>query len=70
MRLHEGCGTRTRSRLRLGVDVATVTEVDLLEDPVVDPTQALPAGALAAGDVLDLDLHPFQLLTLRLRPRS
>ncbi len=65
VRLYEAAGARSATRLTLGRAATSVGEVDLLEDPVVEPTQALPAGALGAGSAVDLALRPFQILTLR-----
>ncbi|MBK7820809.1 MAG: alpha-mannosidase [Tessaracoccus sp.] len=65
VRLHEAAGARSATTLTLGRDAASVQEVDLLEDPVAEPTQALPADGLASGAAVGLALRPFQILTLR-----
>ncbi|MHA7861746.1 alpha-mannosidase [Tessaracoccus sp. Y36] len=65
VRLHEAAGARSRLTLDLALPAATITEVDLLEAPVEEATQQLPAGA--AADPVTLRLHPFQILTLRVR---
>ncbi|RMB59893.1 alpha-mannosidase [Tessaracoccus antarcticus] len=67
VRLHEAAGASSRVDLRLGVDTASVTEVDLLEDDVDQPTQTLPENAVPAGSPVRLTLRPFQILTLRYR---
>ena len=61
VRLYEAYGSRARGRLTAGFDVTDVVETDLLERPV-DP------AALRAvdGPVAELELRPFQLVTLRL----
>ena len=65
VRLHEARGTHSRVALRLPWAATAVTETDLLEKPLPEPTQTLP-GRADVGDDLVLDLHPFQLLTLRI----
>jgi alpha-mannosidase len=70
VRLYEAHGGRARGRLRTAFAVHAVTETDLLERPLAD------AGALRTkpddlGDDIDLELRPFQIVTLRLsRPPS
>ena len=61
VRLYEAYGSRARGRLTAGFDVTDVVETDLLERPV-DP------AALRAvdGPVAELELRPFQIVTLRL----
>uniref|UniRef100_UPI0025D32FCF alpha-mannosidase n=1 Tax=uncultured Microbacterium sp. TaxID=191216 RepID=UPI0025D32FCF len=61
VRLYEALGERTQARLEAGFDVARVSETDLLERDV-------DAAAVTAvqGGVVDLELRPFQLVTLRL----
>ncbi len=70
VRLHEAAGARSRAALELSCEFAGVTEVDLLEEAVRDPSQALPNGAVgpggSAGGSVGLMLSPFQILTLRL----
>ncbi|SHJ82572.1 alpha-mannosidase [Tessaracoccus bendigoensis DSM 12906] len=65
VRLHEAAGARSRTELTLGRAAASVTEVDLLEEPVAEQTQALPDGAVGEGGTVGLALRPFQILTLR-----
>ncbi|MEO7588277.1 MAG: glycoside hydrolase family 38 C-terminal domain-containing protein [Arachnia sp.] len=67
VRLHEAAGASSRVDLNVGIVAASVTEVDLLEDAVADPTQTLPESAVRAGDGVRLALRPFQILTLRFR---
>ena len=68
VRLYESFGGRARVRLRLGFAAETVSETDLLEHPV-EP-QALGRFELdASGGTVALAVHPFQVVTLRLRPR-
>ncbi|WP_040283859.1 alpha-mannosidase [Tessaracoccus massiliensis] len=67
VRLHEAAGARSRVRLTVPEPVAAVTEVNLLEHAVDEPTQNLPAAG--ASDV-ELRLRPFQILTLRIRTTS
>ena len=52
-------------RLLLDVD-GRPREVDLLEEPVREATQQLPAN-ISGG--VDLTLRPFQILTLRVSMR-
>ena len=66
VRLHEAAGAHSRAVLEPSYEVARVTEVDLLEEAVSEPSQTLPSGAVAGGSI-DLALGPFQILTLRLR---
>jgi len=61
VRLYEALGQRVHARLAAGFEVAGVVETDLLE-------RAIDAAAVSAvsGGVVELDLRPFQLVTLRL----
>ena len=61
VRLYEAYGSRARGRLTVGFDVTGVVETDLLERPVA-------AAALRAveGPYAELELRPFQIVTLRL----
>ena len=62
LRVYESLGGRARARLRASFPLAGVEVVDLLERPLAEPQPALdPDGSLP------LALHPFQVLTLRLR---
>ena len=61
VRLYEAYGSRARGRLTAGFDLTGVVETDLLERPV-DPV-ALRA---VEGPCVELELRPFQLVTLRL----
>jgi alpha-mannosidase len=64
VRLYEAHGTRARGVLRTGFPWTTVTETDLLE-------RATHHGAVVAvdDDAVRLELRPFQVVTLRIRPR-
>jgi alpha-mannosidase len=61
VRLYEALGERTQARLEAGFDVTRVSETDLLE-------RDLEAAAVTAvqGGIVDLELRPFHLVTLRL----
>ncbi|QPL05956.1 MULTISPECIES: alpha-mannosidase [Actinomyces] len=65
VRLHEDAGARSLVDLYLGCKAECLQEVDLLEDPVDEPTQDLPTGPVAAQCPVRLTLHPFQILTLK-----
>ncbi|WP_150958547.1 alpha-mannosidase [Microbacterium testaceum] len=62
VRLYEALGQRVHARLEAGFEVTGVTETDLLERQV-------DAAAVSdvTGGVVELDLRPFQLVTLRLK---
>jgi len=60
LRVYESQGQRSKSRLRLGVDAARVSICDLHERPIAEGP---PIGVSDRG--LELDLRPFQILTLR-----
>ena len=62
LRVYESLGGRARARLRASFPLAGVEVVDLLERPLPD---VRPAPEVDGW--LPLDLHPFQVLTLRLR---
>ncbi|MET7478401.1 glycoside hydrolase family 38 C-terminal domain-containing protein [Streptomyces sp. NPDC005648] len=64
VRLYEAGGVRARATLTPGFPLATATVTDLLERPSDDPT-----SHETVGGVVRLTLRPFQILTLRLRPR-
>ena len=59
VRLHERLGGRHKSRLRLGVEVASATACDLLERPREELT-------VRQKQEVELSLRPFQILTVRL----
>jgi alpha-mannosidase len=65
VRLYEAHGGRARARLRAAFPVAAVTETDLLERPL--PTTRALIGDRATDEAM-LELRPFQIVTLRLRP--
>lgn len=69
VRLYEALGARTDTALDLRVDAASVEQVDLRERPLSDP--ALTARHFAwSGGTVSLGLRPFQVVTLRVRPRG
>jgi alpha-mannosidase len=71
LRLYESLGGRRRVALRPAFGYASVTEVDLLEDPdsaSLEGRRALVHVPDAAGDGIRLEMRPFQIVTLRLRP--
>nr|WP_300141560.1 glycoside hydrolase family 38 C-terminal domain-containing protein [Propionicimonas sp.] len=66
VRLYEAHGRRTSGVVTPGFDVASVVVTDLLERPL-DP----PAGVRPGTAATQLDLRPFQLVTLRFaRPEA
>jgi alpha-mannosidase len=67
VRLYEAWGGRRRTRLKVAVPVAQAQRADVLEQPQPDgdvPFVVEPAGAT----VLDLELRPFEIVTLLLTP--
>ncbi|MFB6715210.1 alpha-mannosidase [Streptomyces sp. NPDC056358] len=68
VRLYEAHGGRARTVLTAGFPLASAAETDLLER-ALDPRENVDAVQADGGRVL-LALRPFQILTLRLRPRS
>ena len=68
VRCYESAGGRATTRLSFGFGVAAARTVDARERTVdgsrslLDPDEARPAG------VVDLELRPFQIVTLRLQP--
>ncbi|HLL63788.1 MAG TPA: glycoside hydrolase family 38 C-terminal domain-containing protein [Propionibacteriaceae bacterium] len=65
VRLYEAYGGRARGRLHPSFAVSTVIETGVLERPLEDAT-ALRTAADAVADGIDLELRPFQIVTLRL----
>ncbi|MFI7504024.1 alpha-mannosidase [Streptomyces sp. NPDC049687] len=65
VRLYEAHGVRARALLTPGFPLASAGSTDLLERPLHDP-----ASHEAADGGVRLTLRPFQILTLRLRPRT
>jgi len=63
VRLYESLGGRADARVRAGFDVVTATVTDLLERPFPDGARRVDDG------MVDLDLRPFQIVTLRLARR-
>jgi alpha-mannosidase len=62
VRLYEALGARARARLELGFPAASVGVTDLLERPLPDAEGHAP---VVDGGGVDLELRPFQILTLR-----
>lgn len=62
VRLYEALGQRVHARLEAGFEVTGVIETDLLEREV---DAAAVSGV--SGGAVELDLRPFQLVTLRLK---
>jgi alpha-mannosidase len=72
VRLYESLGARAAARLTASFDLAGAVEADLLERPL-DAGGDQPGGAVgavAADNSVTLGLRPFQIVTVRLRPRS
>ncbi len=61
VRLHEALRTTTRCRLRAGFPFTRASETDLLENS--------PRPLAVHEAAVDLDFRPFEIKTLRLRPR-
>lgn len=59
VRLYESLGQRSAGTVTANFPVQGIRAVDLLERPVQEP------GVECAGNVVDLKLRPFQLVTLR-----
>ncbi|MGI8880013.1 MAG: glycosyl hydrolase-related protein, partial [Jatrophihabitans sp.] len=61
VRMYESLGGRARVRVVADFTAAAWTETDLLEDPIEpDATEGCAPG--------EVRLHPFQIVTLRVRP--
>ncbi len=60
VRLYESLGGRARTTVTAATAVGSVAATDLLERP-------LPEGGASEGPSIDLELSPFQLVTLRFR---
>jgi alpha-mannosidase len=60
LRLYEAHGARGRAQLTLGVEAATVTRANLLEDPQGDDVPVIDS-------VIELDYRPFEIVTLLVR---
>jgi alpha-mannosidase len=58
VRLYESWGGRARTSVTANADVSSVQATDLLERPLAD-------AATAPGASIDLELRPFQIVTLR-----
>jgi alpha-mannosidase len=58
VRLYESLGGRAWATVTADAEVGSVEATDLLERPV-------PEGATSKGRSIDLELRPFQLVTLR-----
>ena len=61
VRLYEAYGRRVRGRLTAGFDVTGISTTDLVERPLDEPALRSVDGTSA-----DLELRPFQIVTLRL----
>jgi alpha-mannosidase len=68
LRLHEGRGARTRTRLRFGLPVTQVREVDPLDAEVPETERTVALAGTRPDDGISLSLRPFQILSLRLTP--
>ena len=68
VRLAEVYGARASGTLTLGAQAASVRVCDLLEDemPVDDPRRTGTAAHLIDDTTVEVALHPFKVLTLRL----
>ncbi|QHW31388.1 alpha-mannosidase [Paenibacillus rhizovicinus] len=60
-RLYEAKGASTRAALRLGLDIASAAETDMLEDGVICPVPV-------EGNAVMLAFKPFEVKTLRFVP--
>jgi alpha-mannosidase len=63
VRLYEAHGSRARARIHRRFDATDVVETDLLERPYPQSRISLTVD----GNTLDVELRPFQLVTLRFR---
>ena len=68
VRVYETLGGRAAAQLTTAFEVAEVAETDLLERPLARPSGAV--GELTGDGRISLRLRPFQIVTLRLRPRG
>jgi alpha-mannosidase len=68
IRLYEAWGGRRRTQLRLARPVARVRRADLLEQPAAAAAEGEPALS-GDGTVVDLELAPFEIVTLLLDDR-
>jgi alpha-mannosidase len=60
VRLYESLGGRARATVTADAELGSVNATDLLERPLAE-------GAASDGPSIDLELRPFQLVTLRFR---
>ncbi|MDO5728987.1 MAG: glycoside hydrolase family 38 C-terminal domain-containing protein [Actinomycetaceae bacterium] len=60
VRIFEATGQSCQTKLRTDVNAQAIEEVDLIERSLVD-------GAQSTTDLIDLDFHPFEIKTLRIR---
>jgi alpha-mannosidase len=59
LRVYEAAGRATTAKIRLSPQVLAAEEVNLMEDP---------GRTLAVADkILQLDLHPFEIKTIKLQ---
>ena len=68
VRLYEALGGRARATVRVDAPVGTPTVVDLLEDPL-DDDALRPQVLDAAPQMAELEVRPFQVVTLRFPSR-
>ena len=61
VRLYESAGASTRAALQCGFAIAEAAETNLIEEE--------PASLAMEGDKVSLDFRPFEIRTLRLKPR-
>jgi alpha-mannosidase len=66
VRLYEAWGGRRRTQLRLAGPVARARRADLLEQPEAGPGAEIDVRTGAGGTTLDLELEPFEIVTLLL----
>jgi alpha-mannosidase len=69
VRLYEAWGARARARITAGFEVASATVTDLLERPLADAPAPVPVPVSEGAGGFEVDLRPFQILTVRLARR-
>ena len=69
MRIYEPCGGCASGQIKLNkiLRAASIEEVDLMEMPVL---HGMPVALHKNNDVLNIELHPFQLCSLRIHIAS
>ncbi|MCI1661669.1 MAG: glycosyl hydrolase-related protein [Actinomyces sp.] len=68
VRLYEAAGARNRATVAFGFPVGRVAEVDLRERPLA-PEMPHARGLRVSGQGVDVELRPFEILTLRIATR-